>query len=54
MGYNDFCQECTANDVKEIKECDDKYCPFYECRRYNLDYQNERNKERHNRHPISI
>ena len=27
--YNDFCIYCVGRKYKEIRECDDKVCPFY-------------------------
>ena len=27
--FNDFCLYCCGNDRKDIRECDDKNCPFY-------------------------
>lgn len=43
---NDFCiKDCTGGDIKEIKECDDYYCPFYKFRYFNLEYQNRRKKD---------
>ncbi len=40
--WNSFCTFCTGNDIKEIRECADTYCPFYPFRRGGL----ERNVER--------
>ena len=28
--YNDFCVYCVGNKVREIRECRDKDCPFYQ------------------------
>lgn len=40
---NIFCLKgCTGGDIKEIKRCNDRYCPFYPFRRANLNYQNKR------------
>lgn len=35
--WNDFCKYCTGNKVKDIRECDDKACPFYPFRRGGLE-----------------
>lgn len=43
-GFNDFCCYCTANNYKEIKECDDRNCPFNRDRFANLDYQDNINE----------
>jgi hypothetical protein len=42
---NDFCRECCGGDKEEVKNCDDKNCPFYRDRRTNLDWQNKRKNE---------
>ncbi len=44
---NSFCIECIGKGiikdrVQEIKECDDKCCPFYPERYANLPYQESR------------
>jgi len=39
---NSFCWECTGGDAKEIKTCDDVYCPFYRHRRQNMDWQDRK------------
>lgn len=41
---NDFCIECigtgiTKERVQEIKDCDDKNCPFYQERYANMEWQ---------------
>lgn len=36
---NDFCKFCCGGDKQQVKECGDKFCPFYRDRRANLDYQ---------------
>lgn len=41
---NSFCKECTNNDKKEIRECDDKKCPFWTERFADLQWQIERRK----------
>ena len=40
--YNDFCRYCVGNKVKEIREWDDKVCPFYPFRRGGLEKDVER------------
>lgn len=35
--WNDFCKYCTGNKVKDIRECDDKACPFFPFRRGGLE-----------------
>lgn len=41
--YNDFCKQCvggkTQDHIDEIKECEDRKCPFFEYRRTLLDWQ---------------
>lgn len=39
--YNSFCRYCTGNDNKEVKNCKDKYCPFYQYRFADLDKTKE-------------
>ena len=39
---NDFCRYCTGCDVQEIRECDDKNCPFHPFRKTNLEWQDRR------------
>jgi len=41
-GYADFCLYCTGNKVKDIRECDDKACPFYPFRRGGLEKEVEK------------
>ena len=44
---NVFCEkDCTGGDIKEVKECEDKWCPFYQFRYMSLEYQNERQSQR--------
>ena len=38
----DFCLYCTGNKVREIRECDDKACPFYPFRRGGLESEVEK------------
>ena len=33
----DFCLYCVGNKVKEIRECDDRNCPFFPYRRGGLE-----------------
>lgn len=40
--YNDFCRYCCGNKVKEIRECTDKFCPFFPFRRGGLEKDVER------------
>ena len=42
---NEFCHYCTGNDKKEIHECEDKNCPFYPFKRYNLEWQDRKKKK---------
>lgn len=35
--WNDFCLYCTGNKVKDIRECEDRSCPFYPYRRGGLE-----------------
>jgi len=35
--YNDFCLYCTGNKVRDIRECEDRDCPFYQFRRGGLE-----------------
>lgn len=39
--WNNFCKYCTGNRVKDIRECDDRSCPFYPFRRGGLEKQVE-------------
>ena len=39
--WNDFCVYCTGNKVKEIRECDDRNCPFFPFRRGGLEKEVE-------------
>ena len=39
--WNDFCCYCTGNKVKDIRECNDKTCPFYPFRRGGLEKEVE-------------
>ena len=39
--YNDFCKYCTGSKVRDIRECDDKECPFYPFRRGGLEKEVE-------------
>ena len=39
--WNDFCRYCTGNKVRDIRECDDHACPFYQFRRGGLEKQVE-------------
>ncbi len=38
----DFCLSCTGNRVKDIRECDDKACPFYPFKRGGLELDVEK------------
>lgn len=40
--WNDFCLYCTGNKLKDIRECDDRSCPFYPFRRGGLEREVER------------
>lgn len=40
-GYADFCKYCTGNNIKEIRECTDRDCPFFPFRRGGLEKQVE-------------
>ena len=39
--WNDFCLYCTGNKVRDIRECDDRACPFYPFRRGGLEKEVE-------------
>lgn len=46
---NIFCKYCTNNNIKEIYECEFRYCPFYQFRMADMDWQqikqiNEKNQ----------
>lgn len=30
--YNDFCKYCVGNELRDIRECDDRACPFFQFR----------------------
>ena len=40
--WNDFCLYCTGNKVKDIRECDDRNCPFFPFRRGGLEAEVEK------------
>ena len=40
--WNDFCLYCCGNKVKDIRECDDRACPFYPFRRGGLEKEVEK------------
>ncbi len=40
--YNSFCKYCVGNNVREIRECTDKACPFYPFRKGGLEKEVER------------
>ncbi len=40
--YNDFCLYCTGNKVKDIRECEDRACPFFSFRRGGLEPEVEK------------
>ena len=35
--YNSFCYYCVGGKVKDIRECDDRSCPFFPFRRGGLE-----------------
>ena len=35
--YNSFCVYCAGNKVRDIRECEDRDCPFYPFRRGGLE-----------------
>ena len=39
--YNDFCLYCTGNKRKDIRECEDRNCPFYPFKRGGLEREVE-------------
>lgn len=39
--WNDFCLYCVGSKVKEIRECEDRSCPFHPFRRGGLERQVE-------------
>ncbi len=39
--WNDFCMYCCGNKVRDIRECEDRACPFYPFRRGGLERQVE-------------
>ena len=41
--YNNFCKYCTGNELRDIRECDDKACPFYQFRFGGLEKEVEKN-----------
>jgi len=36
---NSFCKYCTGNNKDEILNCHFRYCPFYEFRMLNMEWQ---------------
>lgn len=40
--WNDFCLYCTGNEIKDIRECTDRDCPFYPFRRGGLEPEVEK------------
>ena len=40
--YNSFCVYCVGNKIQEIRECDDRACPFYPFRRGGLEPEVEK------------
>ncbi len=40
--YNSFCIYCTGNGIKDIRECEDRYCPFFSFRRGGLEPEVEK------------
>lgn len=40
--YNSFCCYCTGNKIKDIRECEDRACPFYPFRRGGLEPEVEK------------
>jgi hypothetical protein len=42
---NSFCQSCTAGNIEEIKNCQDRNCPFYKYRRSNMKWQKRKRKK---------
>ena len=42
---NLFCvKDCTGGNIRKVKECRDRWCPFYPFRFDDLDYQRKRRK----------
>lgn len=40
--WNNFCLYCTGNKVREIRECEDRACPFYPFRKGGLEREVEK------------
>lgn len=40
--YNSFCYYCVGGKVKDIRECEDKACPFYPFRMGGLEPEVEK------------
>ncbi|KKN73126.1 hypothetical protein LCGC14_0404350 [marine sediment metagenome] len=40
--WNDFCLYCVGNKVKDIRECEDRACPFYSFRHGGLEPEVEK------------
>ena len=40
--WNNFCIFCTGNIIKDIRECDDRDCPFFQFRQGGLEKEVER------------
>ena len=45
---NSFCEYCTGHNKREIKECDDRYCPFHPFRFADMDWQIKKQEQKRN------